>query len=302
MRKPTLIHRAEYLGVKIFVRTVRVFPAGFALRLAGLAGTLVFDVVRYRRSVALSNLKRHLETCVPEAGRGRRGIGYSRIGRESCRNLIMGLAEFARMPLVDSQYIKRHIQIDGLENLDRALASGKGAILVTGHFGSWELTGCVLARLGYPMSYLVGIQRNPLVQQLMDDIRSSCGIAIIEPHRLLAVPKSLKSNHFVAMLSDQDAGRKGVFVEFLGEPASTPRGAAHLSILAGCPIIPGFIVRTTGLGHRIVIEKPIYPPEAPGEAALRELTQAYSRVIESYVRQHPGQWLWTHRRWKTRPA
>jgi KDO2-lipid IV(A) lauroyltransferase len=107
------------------------------------------------------------------------------------------------------------------------------------------------------------------------------------------------------MLSDQDVGERGVpgvFVEFLGELASTPRGPAQLAMLAAAPIIPGFIVRMGGTKHRIVIDEPILPPEGHGEESVRQLTAAYTKILETYVRRYPGHWLWTHRRWKTRPT
>ncbi len=308
MKKPTLKDWAEQVAVLVFVKVARLLPPRAVPKMAAMLGVLLFDVVRYRRQVALSNLDWHL-------GRGARDPDVSntskerryheRIGRECLTGFVMGLAEFARLPLIDKKYMDENIEVSGLEHLDEALKRGKGGILVTGHFGSWELMGWVVARLGYPLKFVVGVQRNPLVQVLMNDIRRSCGIQVIEPDSLLGVARSLKSNQFVAMLSDQDVGRrgvKGVFVDFMGESASTPRGAAQFSLIAGSPIIPGFIVRTGGTKHRIVIERPILPPDRRDETSVRELTQAYTKVIETYVRSYPGHWLWTHRRWKTRPA
>lgn len=302
MSRVTLEDRAEYAGVMIFLRAVRLLPQAFLPGASRVMGALAFDIFGYRREVALANLARHLPPGDASLDSGSGARTYTRIGRTSVQNFVMGLVEFARLPMIDQAYIKKHIVITGLANLDRVLRMGRGAVLVTGHFGSWEISGCVLAEMGYPVDLLVGVQRNLLVQDLMNDIRRSSGVGVIEPTRLLRAVRSLKANRFVAMLSDQDAGRGGVFVDFLGEQASAPRGAAHLSILANSPIVPGFIVRTSGCGHHIVIEEPILPPESASEQSIRDLTQAYTRVIESYVRRHPGQWLWTHRRWKTRPV
>jgi KDO2-lipid IV(A) lauroyltransferase len=261
-------------------------------------GAVFFDVVKYRRDVALANLRQHLGNACP-------GRLYASIGRESLTGLVGAIADLARLSLVTDKYIKANIETEGLEHLDRALAAGRGAVLVTGHFGSWELMGCVIARLGYPINFVVGVQRNLLVQHLMNDLRKSCGIKIIEPGSMLGAARSLRSNQFLAMLSDQDVGGynvAGVFVEFLGELASTPRGAAQFAMLAAAPIIPGFIVRMGGTRHRIVIEQPIFPPEGHGEECVRQLTAAYTKVLEAYVRRYPGHWLWTHKRWRTRPA
>lgn len=310
MKLPTAKDRVEYAGALVFVALARLLPLGAALRLARLLGAVAFDVLGYRREVAVANLERHLRgSAAPcsEPGQDRAGgrSASMAIGRDSVAGFIEGLAEFARLPLIDRAHLDRHITLEGREHLDEALAKGRGAVLVTGHFGSWEVTGCALARLGYPIGFLVGVQRNRLIQKMMNDIRRACGIEVHEPQDLLRAVRSLQANRFVAMLSDQDAGRSGVFIDFLGEPASTPRGPARLALLAGSPIIPGFTISAGGGRHRIVLERPIYPPGPPGrpgEDAVRDLTQAYTRVIEAYVRRYPASWLWTHRRWKTRPA
>jgi KDO2-lipid IV(A) lauroyltransferase len=303
LKQPTRRDRCEYLGARIFVALSRRLPLRVVLALARTLAWMAFDVARYRRRVAVENLEGHLGAAAGSLPAGeRRGRAFSALGRESVTTFITGMAEFARLPLLGEAWFRTHVRASGLDHLDRALEAGRGAVLVTGHFGSWEVTGRVLARLGYPVRFLVGAQRNRLVLDLMNRIRLGCGIEIIEQHRLLAVVRALKANQFVAMLSDQDAGAKGVFVDFLGEPASTAQVAARLAILAGAPVIPGFII-TIGPGrHQVVIEPAIHPPGQVHGDSVRDLTQAYTRVIESYVRRYPGQWLWTHRRWKTRPS
>ena len=295
MKQPTLKDRLEYFGVMLFVRVVRRLSHKGSLRFACALGRFAFDVLGFRKRVTLSNLERHLPQCTEPRMR-------YRVGRASYMHFGMNLAEFARLPLVDEDFMRTNIRLEGLEHLDRALDQGRGAILVTGHFGSWELMGCVLVRMGYPVKFLVGVQRNPLVQRLMNDLRTSSGIGIIEPTSSLKILRALKANQFVAMLSDQDAGRKGVFVDFLGARASTPRGPGRLAVLTGAPVIPGFIVRIAGPRQRIVIENPIgvWADGQPRDPVA--LTQAYSQVIEAYVKRHPDHWLWAHRRWKSRPV
>ena len=321
MRQATLEDRAEYLGVIAFVRLARSLPARSALQAANALGTLFFDLVRYRRTVALTNLRSRLggdgdfqrlrdgegAEGGPGGGAGgadgvRGGRSYRRIGRRAMQTFMEGLVEFVRLPCTGRPYLEKHFSIAGIGNLDEALSRGRGAVLVTGHFGSWELAGPVLASFGYPVDLLVGVQRNLLVQDLMNGMRRDCGVGVIEPERLIRAVRSLRANRLVAMLCDQDAGRRGVFVDFLGAPASTTKGPARLAILAGSPVVPGFILRTGGLSHKIVIERPIWPGPEASERAVFDLTQAYTDVIASYVRRYPGHWLWTHRRWKTRPG
>ena len=263
--------------------------------MGAVLGGLAFDLVRFRRAVTLTNLESHLHLAGPHGS-------HVEVGRRSYANFGRALVEFARLPTVDAAYIKRYIELRGLDNLDRAKQDGKGAILVTGHFGSWELMGCILARLGYPVTFVVGIQRNPLVQDLMNGLRREVGIEIIEISSTHRIAHALRNGRFLAMLCDQDAGTKGVFVRFLEDPVSTVQGPARLAIMTGAPIIPGFIIRLGGSKHRIVIEPPVGAGPAGGKETVTSLTQAYTSVIESFVKKYPDHWLWAHRRWKTRPG
>jgi KDO2-lipid IV(A) lauroyltransferase len=296
MSKPTLEDRLEYLVVLVFVRVMRLLPGRFATWLGGVLGRIAFDLVGFRRGVTVANIRRHL-ACIPA------GPDPVACGRRAYINFGRSIAEFARLPSTDMRHIRANIDMEGLSHLDAALAAGKGAVLVTGHFGSWELMGCALARLGYPLVFVVGVQRNPLVQHVMNALRKECGIPVIEPASLMAATHALRDNRFLAMLSDQDAGRHGIFAEFLGEPASTPPGAARLAALTGAPVITGFIVRTGLIRHRIIIEAPLSVDRSLAKPeVIKALTQAYSASIESYVRRYPDHYLWAHRKWKTRPS
>jgi KDO2-lipid IV(A) lauroyltransferase len=296
MKRPTIKDRFEYLGVIAFVRTMRLLPHAAAVRLGGVLGEIAFDVLRFRRSVTVANIEQHL-------GKGPGDAGAVALGRRAYAGFGMGLAEFARIPDTDLGFVKNNIETVGLDHLDRILKEGRGAVLVTGHFGSWELMGCALSRLGYPLTFVVGVQRNRLVQELMNRLRRDCGISIIEPTSLLAATRVLRDNRFIAMLSDQDAGRRGIFVDFMGEKASTPAGAARLAILTGAPLVTGFIMRLAPTRHRIVIEEPIYPDTSSGrDESVRKLTRAFTVAIESYVKRYPDHWLWAHRRWNSRPG
>jgi KDO2-lipid IV(A) lauroyltransferase len=157
--------------------------------------------------------------------------------------------------------------------------------------------------MGYPITFAIGVQRNPLVQGLMNNLRRAAGIDLVEATSVLALARTVKSNKFVAMLSDQDAGPEGVFVDFLGTSASTPQGPARLALLTGAPVITGFITRLDTTRHLIRLEPRVRrdPYMSRGEA-IGHITQEYTATLGSYVRKRPDLWLWGHRRWKTRPV
>ncbi|MGQ9811542.1 MAG: lysophospholipid acyltransferase family protein [bacterium] len=294
MKNPKISHRFEYIGARFFVWLMQVLPHSLSLRVARFIGFLAFDIVGYRRKVATENLRMVFKDAASP-----------RVARPAYACCAMALADFAVLPVLDGSFIANHVKITGLEHLDRALESKKGAVLVTGHFGSWELMGWILVKLGYPLVFAIGKQRNPHTDRLINEIRRRAGIEMIDYSNILKLIQALRSNKFVAMLADQDAGRKGIFVDFFGRPASTTRAPAALSMIAGAPLVCGFIIRS-GIGdYHIVIEPPISDGGSPSRKIdvniLKDLTQSYTKMIESYIAKHPDHWLWSHRRWKTQP-
>jgi len=187
--------------------------------------------------------------------------------------------------------------------MDQARAAGAGVVVVSGHFGNWELMGASIAILGYPASYVVTRQENELVERQMDNLRRSAGIEIIKRRDAAkGVLKALKQNRLVAILSDQDAHEAGAFVPFFGRPASTPRGAALFALRTGAALIFAESYRQ-GLGRlRVVFDRiPMQDLPAERDAAVFELVRRFTARLEDAVRRHPQQWFWMHRRWKTRP-
>jgi len=294
--KRRVSHYLEYLLTIGIVRLTQLLPHDWALRLGSILGRITFSAVRLRRKVVLENLR----ASFPDKSDSE----IMAIARDTYRNLAMSLVEYGRLPVTTQGQMRERIRIDGLENFDKALARGRGAVLVTGHFGSWELMGASLIGLGYKVNFLVGEQSNRAVDNLMNGLRRSQGIGIISMGASMRqVLKALRANQFVAMLSDQDAGSHGVLVDFLGRPASTPFGPASFAVRTGACVVTGFIMREGLSRHRVVLEEPMVPEAgADEESESLRLTQLYTSVLEKYVRERPDHWLWLHRRWKTKPG
>jgi len=285
-------HKIEYWITYLVGALVRILPYSWAQAFGSFLGWLAFDVVRIRRRVTLINLKNSL-------GLERKEL--VKIGRRAYKNFAKSMVEYSLFPSLDKDKILKMTEFEGLENFDEALRKGKGAILVAGHFGSWELMGAATSQKGYPIDFLVGEQHNLLVDNMMNDYRSSMGIGIIKMGvAAKGIIKALKENRFVAMLSDQDAGSDGTVVEFFNRPASTPKGPAAFALKMDAPIIMGFIIRQENKKQRIIFEKPIYGEKTSDkEEDIRNLTQAYTRKLEEYIRRFPDHWFWPHRRWKS---
>lgn len=187
----------------------------------------------------------------------------------------------------------------GWEVLDRALASGKGAIAVTGHIGNFELGGRVLAQR-FPLLDVVKIQRNAPFDRFLQDQRLQFGIRTVPVERSgRAVLEHLRAGGLVTLLVDQDAGKTGFVTDFLGLPASTWPGAAKISIRTGCPVIPVAILRNDDLSHTLHIGEALEPRGlSDRESDIREFTGRISAAVERFIWNRPEQWFWVHRRWK----
>ena len=292
MNSRMIKHRIEYWITYLTGAFARIIPYRLALDLGSFLGWLTFNVLGIRRKVTLINLENSL---------GKEKNGLARIGRRAYQNIGKSMVEYSLFPSLEKQKVMTMVEFEGTEHFDEALKRGKGAVLVTGHFGSWELMGAALSQKGYPIDFLVGEQHNLLVDNLMNDYRRSMGIGIIKMGAAAkGVIRALKNNRFVAMLSDQDAGSDGTAVEFLGRPASTPKGPAAFALKMDVPIIMGFIIRENKRRQRIIIEKPIFIEKTSDkEDDIRRLTQAYTSVLEEYIRKYPDHWFWPHRRWKS---
>jgi KDO2-lipid IV(A) lauroyltransferase len=292
MSSPRIKHRIEFWVVSMVGGIVRMIPYRLALVIGSFLGWLAFDILRIRRKVTMINLRNSLS--------GQSG-DLTKIGRRTYRNFGMSMVEYSLFPALSKEKVLSMVELVGAEHFDETIAKGTGAIVVAGHFGSWELMGAAVSQMGYPVDFLVGEQHNLLVDDMMNDYRKRMGIGIIKMGvAAKGIIKAIKSNRFVAMLSDQDAGTDGIIVEFFGRPASTPKGPAAFALKMNAPIIMAFMIRSNRGKQKIVLEKPIFGKNTPDkEEDIKNLTQAYTSLLESYIRRYPDHWFWPHRRWKS---
>lgn len=289
----TINHWLEYAAVWVLTKVVQLLPGRVADAVAFVLGRLSYAVLTSRRRIARENLKRAFG---PEKSDGEIELIIKDVFLHTARTLV----EFARQPRYTPEKILAMTQCEGKEHIDRVAHEGKGAMLITGHFGNWELTGGWIAALGYPLDFLVGQQHNQKVDELLISFRRALGVGII-PIGMAArgVIKALKANRMVAVVSDQHAPLGGVTVQFFGRPAATPKGPAAFAVKVDCPILFGVYIRLGYNRYKALIFPPIYPPHSgDSEKDISIMTQAYTSYLEQAVRQYPEQWLWTHRRWK----
>jgi KDO2-lipid IV(A) lauroyltransferase len=291
------MHRIEYALVLAISFLARVLPWSAAVGLGALLGDFVWSALRYRRDVALDNLRAVFGASKTDAER-------EAIAREAYRNVGRTFLEYLRFRTMTRREIERMVEIEGTEHLDVMRAAGKGGVLVTGHYGSWELMGIALAHRGYPVNFLVGKQHNERVDALMNQHRIKMGIGVIQVGvSARDILRVLRKNEFICILSDQDARRHGVFVSFLGRPASTPQGPAAFALKAGAPMLVGVITRVRGAHHVGTLFPPIEVASTGNEREdIVRVTQAYTDQLTAAVMARPDHWFWAHRRWKTQPV
>jgi KDO2-lipid IV(A) lauroyltransferase len=289
-------HALEIAALHGFQSFIWLPPLPVIHRAADWLGWFTFSVLRIRRKVIIQNL------CQAFPEKSEREL--RRIGLRHTQQFAKTAFEFMRFPKTRPEEIAARCTVSGHEHVQKALALKKGVLLVSGHFGNWELICPLMGHLGDPTSALAGTQHNARVNDIMNDYRENMGVEIIRRGiGVRNVIKALRRNRCVVLLSDQNAPKQGIFVNFFGKPASTAPGIAAFHLKLGSPIIFFFFIRLPHGRHRMVFQ-PLDPRPLQGtrDEQLKTITQAYVSILESMIRQYPEQYFWMHRRWKTRPA
>lgn len=220
------------------------------------------------------------------------------------QNLGRMLADFAHFPYWNRENIEQVIIYDGFENFARAERAGKGVLFITAHFGNWELASFAHGIYGHPCNFIVRRMDNPLLDALIARYRSTSGGTPIEKTDFSRQAlRALKRCESVGVLMDQNMlSGEGVFVDFFGIPASTTTGPARVAKITGAAIVLGLAIWDRNLGKYRLRFDPIewIKRDDPVEE-IKVNTANFTRLIEDYARRYPDQWLWVHRRWKTRP-
>jgi len=290
-QRSSLRNRLEYGLALAALKSLEWAPVGFAHLLArGYAGLLDRAIPRLRRVAC-----RNLSFAMPETSDARRAEIVDGVFRSIARVLVA----FAKFPSIRRDNVERWIRYEGFEHFEEALRRGRGVLFATAHLGNWELSAYAHALLSAPMSVVVRPLDNPLIDRLVERRRALSGNRLLSKKDYArGILKALAANQAVGILIDQNAsGEDGAFVDFFGVLASAGTGFAKLAARTGAAVIPGFAL-WSAKERRYVLR--FYPPvEMSGDAARD--TQALQAVLEAVIRQYPDQWLWIHRRWKTRP-
>ena len=282
----------EYAAARAVVASLSVGPRSWSDRLARVyVGLLDRAIPRLRRTA-----ERNVGMALPALSVD----DHNRIVEGSFHSIARVLVALSRFPQIDAQNISDWIRYDGFEHFEAAMKEGHGVLFVTAHLGNWELSAFAQAILSkQAMHVVVRALDNHRIDSLVAGRRTISGNHVIEKRDYArGILRALGQNQAVGVLIDQNAGlREGIFIDFFGIPACVATGFAKLAAHSAAPIIPGFALWSES-ERRYILK--FYPPiHATGDAEAD--TRALHAQLESVIRQYPDQWLWMHRRWKTRP-
>jgi len=290
-------HIFEFALVWFFVHLLRLLPRSWARAAGAGIGALAFRVVKRLRMAGLRNL----ELALPGLSEADRLVLIKRV----YRNLGWQLAEFCQMPDYTVESAGKLIRYEGLENYLAARERGKGVLVLTGHLGAWELSSFYHSLAGYPMGMVIRRLDNPLVDRFVNRIRCLHGNRVIHKDDFArGLIASMRANETVGILMDTNmTPPQGVFVPFFGVQACTASGMARVALKTGAAVVPGFLAWEEQEGRYVLHFGPRIELVDTGDSEQDAIanTARFTAALEGYIRQYPDQWLWMHRRWKTRP-
>jgi Kdo2-lipid IVA lauroyltransferase/acyltransferase len=296
-RHPSLRYRLEYALAWVLLKSVGLLPRPLA-RAKGISfAWIVYLLHRKLRRVGMRNLALAFpEKTLRERRRILRGE-FTSLGRQ--------LAEMCLFPRYTPENVSKTVVYEGFENFERALARKKGVLFLTAHLGAWELSAFAHSLYGYPLNIVMRPLDNPYLDRLTHAYRTMHGNRTVDKDFARGLIAAMRKGETVGVLMDTNMiASQGVFVDFFGIKACTASGIARVALKTDAAVVPGFTIWDPALKkYRLRFDPAVkLIRTADREADVIANTALFTKIIEDYVRRYPEQWLWVHRRWKTRPA
>jgi len=289
--------RLEYAPVWLAVKVMGVLPRSLARAVGVSLGRMVYWLHVRLRHVGMRNL----ELAFPEKSKRER----AKILRGVFTSLGRQLAEFCLFPRYTKENVSQVVIYDGFENFEHAFARDKGVLFLTAHLGGWELSAFMHSLHGHPLHVVMRSLDNVYLDRLTKQYRTMHGNSMVDKDEFVrGLLSAMKAGETVGILMDTNmTPPQGVFADFFRIPACTASGLARIALRTDAAVVPGFTVWDRVLRKYRLRFDPAVKLIRTGddEADIIANTAQFTKVIEDYVRRYPDQWLWVHRRWKTRP-
>lgn len=291
--KETWEDKIAAVGVQGLLGLFSRMPLHVSGHVGDFCGRCAYFLLSKKRQTAYWNIRAALGSKLTEAQRKKELL-------EQFRHLGRNFSEILTFGKLTAEEIGRTVTIYGLERFEKIVASGKGAILLTGHYGNWELLQVVAGIRGTPIHVLARDQRHPKLNEILMRQREAHGsVAVSRGMNVRFLLKALKEGQLVGVLGDQSAGRDGgVLLPFFGRVTTVPNGAFELARRMNAYVLPCFMVRDKGSNHSIYVEEPLLEEGNSDDEIVRNQATAYMKLLESYIERSPRQWLWQNKRWK----
>ncbi len=295
-RGATLAHRVEYYAMRGTIEALRALSWDRACKVGEKLGALGYRPLGIRKRV----VERQIAAAFPNMS-SREVVdlaraSYEHLGRSAIETALLGsLGRDGLQTLVET--------VEGWELVEEVMAAGKGAVIVTGHIGNWELGGAYIAARGVPLDAIVRGMANPLFDAWLNHTREEMGITIVhDSEAVRRTPRSLRAGRAVGFVADQGVlGLASTFVPFFGRPAKTPRGAAVFALRFEVPVLFVVALRKPNGRYRIVVERIEARETGDKDKDVDAIVACYTEHLEKWVRVVPAQYFWQHRRWRRQP-
>lgn len=295
-RKPTAAHRAEYYAMRATIGALRALPWNIACKIGERLGELGYRPLGIRKRV----VEKQIAAAFPELNHD----AVVDLARESYRHLGRAFIETALLDALGRQGVLDLVElVQGWEIVEDVMAKGRGAVMVTGHIGNWELAGAYVAARGIPLDAIVRGMANPLFDTYVNKARDAVGMTVVHDQEAVRrTPRSLRAGRAVAFVADQGVlGLASTYVPFFGRPAKTPRGAAVFALRFEVPVIFVVALRQPNGRFRVVVERIEARRTGNMDRDVDAIVASFTQHLEKWVRAAPAQYFWQHRRWRRQP-
>ncbi len=287
------MHRIEFFLVRALLFIFSHISIRTGKWIAIAVYFIIAYLVRYRKKLIMQNLSRVYGNNFPSAP--------EKLLKGIYKNFVFLGMEFLQNSRLHKEGIENHVTFHNYELLREALAKKKGVVIVSGHLGNFEWLGQAIGIKGHPVSGIAKRQSNPYVNELMEKNRKLVNVSVIYKSNSInnALKAMKENNEIIGVVADQNAHKRGIIVDFLGQPSSTAVGPVILHIRSGAPILFGIAIRKDyGIFDCYFQEISMKPEQKPEKELILEMTQQHAGMLEKWIYKYPEQWFWMHHRWK----
>lgn len=279
--------------VRSLNRVFHILPIRVILWIGARLGILAYFFNPKRARLTYANLKAAF-------GADKNIVEIKKLAKDVYKNAGMTFAEILSMTKFDKKYIEKYVHVENFERIVKAANNPNGMILISAHFGNWELSTATSVVKGFPLYLLARDQKMTRLNELLNLLRESRGNTVIRKgFDIKNIFRTLRKGKSVGIVADQNAGHSGVLIDFFGRPASMAPGPYRIAQKSGSSILPAFIHRVNGPYHNILIEEEFTIDENDD---IRPYMEKYSSILEREIRKYPAQWFWMHKKWKVTPV